>query len=227
MVTRYASAPGMMCGDHLPSSRRAEQNMAMPAMRHRWTTADVRALIDESRAWPRYELLGGELVVTPAPAPVHQVAVSELMALLRAYVLDHDLGVILASPADLELRPGTISQPDFFVVPFASHERPEGPVAWSVVTSLLLAIEVISPGSVRIDRVEKRDHYLSAGVPEYWVVDLDARLVERWRPDRENPELLRATLEWRPRGAPAPLVMDLLALFDTISRTARRIGVGR
>ena len=37
--------------------------MSMPAMRHHWTTVQVRALMDESRHWPRYELLGGELLV--------------------------------------------------------------------------------------------------------------------------------------------------------------------
>ena len=40
--------------------------MPMPAIRRRWTTADVRSLTVEHRPWPRYELIAGELVVTPA-----------------------------------------------------------------------------------------------------------------------------------------------------------------
>jgi hypothetical protein len=55
----------------------------MPAMRHRWTAADVRALISESPTHrPRYELIDRELIVTPAPAPIHQIAVAEFLLLL-------------------------------------------------------------------------------------------------------------------------------------------------
>ena len=56
----------------------------MPAIRRRWTTAEVRSLMDESRAWPRYELIGGELLVTPAPRGTHQLVVVELVVLLRS-----------------------------------------------------------------------------------------------------------------------------------------------
>jgi Uma2 family endonuclease len=58
----------------------------MPAIHRHWTTTDVRALMDESRAWPRYELIAGGLLVTPAPGTPHQFAVTELLILLAAYV---------------------------------------------------------------------------------------------------------------------------------------------
>jgi Uma2 family endonuclease len=60
---------------------------------------------------------------------------------------------------------------------------------WGDFKRLLLAIEIISPSSVRIDRIIKRDFHLDAGVPEYWIVDLDARIIERWTQGRESPEV--------------------------------------
>ena len=191
--------------------------MAMPAIRRRWTTAAVRALIDESRQWPRYELIGGELLVTPAPGAAHQIAIVELIALLHAHLQRERFGVVVASPADLELRSGTITQPDVFVIP--AHSIAGGDeLRWPDVKSLLLAVEVISPSSVRIDRVEKRDFYLEAGVSEYWVIDVDARIIERWTPSQETPVIVRRELTWSPAGT-GGLVIDVGALFERIAAT--------
>lgn len=186
----------------------------MPALAgHYWTTEDVRALIDESRHWPRYELLDGELLVTNAPAFAHQWAVSELLARLREYCRQHGIGDALVSPADLVLASESIMQPDVFVVPKALVSTAE-PMRWPMVTSLLLAVEVLSPSTMREDRVRKRDFYLANRVAEYWIVDLDARIVERWTPERERPDIRRAELVWRPREASAPFLLDVRAYFE-------------
>jgi Uma2 family endonuclease len=211
-----------MAGDHLPFSSPAEQTMAMPAIRRRWTAADVRELIDESRGWPRYELIDGELIVTPSPGWPHQISTSDILPILKAYIDQQGIGVTLAAPADLELQQGTITQPDIFVVPFPTTPKTARP-AKSVVDRLLLAVEVISPSSVRVDRVVKRDFYLNAGVPEYWIVDLDARMIERWTPERETPDVLRTSLLWSPAGAKAPLTIDLVELFQQIWSTHRKL----
>lgn len=199
--------------------------MGMPAIRRRWTTDDVRALMDESRAWPRYELIGGELIVTPAPGFVHQIAVTEILLLLGPYVVRENMGITLASPADLELQRGEITQPDVFVVPLETSPNPDGKPTWADVTRLLLAVEVLSPSSVRTDRVQKREFYMDAGVPEYWVVDVDARIVERWTPGRETPTVFRETLEWRPEGATTSLITDLGTMFERIWNAFRRIDI--
>src|SRR5687767_3144569 len=92
--------------------------MGMPALsKHRWTAADVRALMDTSRHWPRYELLDGELRVTNAPTLAHQWAVTELVRRLGDYCDREGIGMALVSPADIELVPESIMQPDVFVVP--------------------------------------------------------------------------------------------------------------
>ena len=164
---------------------------------------------DEVHHWPRYELVDGLLLVTNAPRPVHQIVLSLLMEQLLPYVRRHDLGRVLTSPSALGLEPNTVVQPDLFVVRAA-----DGPMRqWSQVTALLLAVEVLSPSTANVDRTRKRRLYQRTGVPDYWVVDADARLVERWTPADLRPEPVEDRLTWRPAGAAGPLVLDLPALF--------------
>ena len=99
-------------------------------------------------------------------------------------------------------------QPDILVVP-AGSLPPRG----TTVERVLLAVGVISPSSARHDRVRKRPHYQRVGVPEYWIVDDQARLVERWQPGDERPEILAASLRWEPEGASEPFVLDLKGYF--------------
>src|ERR1700730_17091006 len=86
LVMGERAQSGMLNGAPLPFSRRAEQTMRMPASARRWTADEVRALSDESRPGPRYELIDGELLVTPSPRPVHQIAALELARRLVDYV---------------------------------------------------------------------------------------------------------------------------------------------
>ena len=194
--------------------------MGMPASqlsdpRKRWTAEEVRALMDEARPSPRYELIDGELLVTPSPSPLHQRAVQRLARRLEDYIDYHRLGEVLISPADLELEPESIVQPDVFVVPPGSEPLLK---SWRAVRSLLLAVEVLSPSSARYDRVKKRRFFQRVGTPEYWVVDVDARAVERWRPGDERAELLDERLEWHPVGAGEPFTLDLVAFFARAHR---------
>ena len=204
----------------LPFPHAAEQTMGMPALRRRWTSDDVRDLIDESRAWPRYELIDGELIVTPSPGNPHQLFLSELHLAIAPYVDREALGLTYFSPADLQLREETITQPDLFVVS-AEPGTDDTVKDWSYIKGLLLAVEVISPSSVRTDRVTKRDFYMESNVAEYWIVDVDARLVERWTPDRETPLVDRGVLTWTPRDAQRSLIIDLPPLFDRVRERAR------
>ena len=98
-------------------------------------------------------------------------------------------------------------------MPFVEGRRPRG---WTEVRNLVLAIEVLSPSSARADRQVKRRKYLRHGVPEYWIVDLDARLVERWRPGDERPEILGQSLVWKPDPVAAPLEIDLSGFFRDV-----------
>ena len=96
--------------------------------------------------------------------------------------------------------------PDFVVFP------PAGAVTeWEELGAPFLAVEVLSPSSAKYDRGAKRVRYQDVA-SEYWIVDLDARLVERWRPGDQRPEVLREDMAWRPSDDD-PLLIDLRGLF--------------
>ncbi len=206
----------------LPNSLRAEHTITMPVTQRRWTADNIRFITREDHARPRYEVIDGELLVTTSFSIGHQLAAQELLYRLGVYLKQTRVGTVLMSPSELELRPDNIVQPDVFVVPrntpIAGEMR-----EWSDVKSLLLAVEVLSPETMRNDRVVKRDFYLDNGVEEYWIVDLDGDVFECWRPSQETPLLYREEIIWAPRGRD-PLVIDLAAYFDEVHDKGRRFG---
>ncbi|MGH7664320.1 MAG: Uma2 family endonuclease [Gemmatimonadaceae bacterium] len=176
-------------------------------------TADmVRDLTDESRPWPRYETVYGELLVSPAPRLWHQTIVTRLVLALGNYLAAQPVGQVLSSPSDISWGSDRLLQPDVFVVP-AEEART---LNWSRIRTLLLAAEVLSPSSIRADRFTKRRLYQEAAVPLYWVLDGDAHVVEIWTPDAQFPRAEREQLVWTPQGAQAPFTVDLEDLFGPI-----------
>jgi Uma2 family endonuclease len=184
----------------------------------RWTRERVRALRDKSTDGTRYELVGGALLVTPAPSGLHQEAVALLWAALRPYVQRQRIGLAGIAPRDVDFNTEETTQPDVFVVPLDEVDRYRGS---EPVSRLLLAAEVISPSSARGDRVDKREAYQRNGVPEYWIVDTAARVVERWHPTDDRPAILSDRLIWTPAGTTEPFVLDLVAYFAEVSGEGR------
>src|SRR5690606_25746310 len=162
----------------------------------------------------RYELVSGELVMTPAPRPKHQLAVYELEKLLERVLAGTGLGRVLHSPADISLGEDEILQPDLFVYRTATGRPLE---EWNDIQTLLLVVEVLSPSTARFDRHLKRLPYQRARIPEYWVVDLDAELIERWQPGDDRPEILTDRLAWQPPVAETPFELDLPAYFRSLT----------
>jgi Uma2 family endonuclease len=184
--------------------------MGMPAQQTVWTAEMVRSLPDDGN---RYEVLDGALFVSPAPSALHQRAVARLWAILDKYCRVTGVGEALISPADIEFSQHRVLQPDVFVVPLNDGRLIR---SWKEVRSLLLSAEVISPSTEKADRGEKRRILQDEEVPEYWIVDLDARIFERWRPDDERSEVLRETLVWRPVPSVSALEIDLDEYFTSV-----------
>lgn len=125
-----------------------------------FTRADLDAMPDDGR---RHELIDGVLVVTPAPGLGHQRVIGELYTLLRQACPD-GLEVLL-SPFDVALSDDTVLEPDLLVArtrDFTLRDLPVPP---------LLAVEVLSPSTRRVDQTLKRARLEAAGCPSYWLVD--------------------------------------------------------
>jgi Uma2 family endonuclease len=186
--------------------------MAMPQthpVQGEWTVEEMWRLPDDGN---RYEVIDGVLYVTPSPTDEHQDAVGVLFARLRQYLSPYAVAWVRVAPADVRFGSKRGVQPDVYVAPLVNGRRPHG---WQEITHLLLAVEVLSPSTAATDRGVKRRFY-QQHADEYWIVDLDARLIERWRPGDERPEILDGTLAWQPAGADAPLTVDLPAFFREV-----------
>lgn len=187
--------------------------MGMPDLRTGWTLDEVHALPDDAN---RYELIDGGLLVTPAPSYTDQRA-SLLLAERRARYAA-SLGIdVLCAPFAVRIKgPGEV-QPDLVAFP-----TPQDPLHMQFVdiSDLILAVEILSEATAHVDRGGKRRLYQRNGVQEYWIVDVARRLVERWRPGDEGPDVASDSFSWEPRAGANALSIDLVALFREIHREA-------
>jgi Uma2 family endonuclease len=131
---------------------------------------------------------------------------------LAAYLRRHPVGFALTSPADISWSADTLVQPDVFVADLAEVRA----LDWSRVKRLLLAVEVLSPTTSRYDRFTKRRLYQDVGVPVYWVVHPDRKVVEVWTPNDVKPVMHDDCVVWSPAGAAEPLRISLAELFRAI-----------
>ena len=149
--------------------------MAMRAGRVVLTYRDYAALPDDGR---RYEIHEGELSVTPAPGTRHQKISIRLAATLHHHVSARGLGEVFAAPYDVILSDPTIVQPD---IVFVANDRLGRISERGIEGAPTLVVEVLSPSTREADRDTKLRLYARHGVPWYWIVDPDARVVEVYR----------------------------------------------
>ena len=175
--------------------------MPMPLKVHRWTRADLARLPDDGN---RYEVLDGQLLVTPQARPPHQGIGVQLILALTPYLTEHRLGVALG-PAVVIFGKNEL-QPDVAVLPIQRSELPE---EWDAVPRPILVIEVTSMSTKRRDLGIKREAYQKLGIPNYWVVDRFARRALCWTREADEPTIVTDTLVWRPRAEIDPLAIPL------------------
>lgn len=150
----------------------APSPLERPKPRRLWTYAEMCAEFEETNL--PVELWDGEIIMSPSPKPSHQTVVVRLWEALKNHTEPRGLGRVFTSPLDVVLGPRRVVQPD---VLFIARER-LGIIGDHIAGAPDLAAEVISPGSWRRDRVDKKALYEQAGVKEYWILDPDAQTIE-------------------------------------------------
>jgi len=181
--------------------------MGMP-IRHYYTAADVLAMPDDGN---KYEVVHGELLVSPSPRPWHQFVLARLVHEVTAYLNRYPVGVG-APGGDLALSEDSLVIPDFLVCSLEEART----LTWARMTHPLLVVEILSPSSARNDRFTKRRLYQEVQIPLYWLVDADAKVVEVWTPESPFPVTEHEETRWQPEGAAEPLVIRLSELFREV-----------
>jgi Uma2 family endonuclease len=125
----------------------------------------------------RYEILDGELSVTPAPGTRHQTVLGNLHRLLANYVVANQLGKVFIAPTDLLLAPTTVVQPDLI---FIGNDRRHIITERAIEGPPTLVIEILSPTTHRTDRLIKAQLYAKHNVSNYWLIDPDQRTLEAY-----------------------------------------------
>jgi Uma2 family endonuclease len=172
-----------------------------------WTLEELHSLPDDGN---KYELLHGELFVTPAPTFDHETIIARLTALLVPFVMAHDLGYVYSGNS-------VITQGESELLPDLLLRQPAvAKTDWKSAPVPILVVEVLSPSTRRRDHEFKRPFYLDeVGVPEYWIADGDRRSITVMHPGAPSRALLDR-LTWSPPGVKAQLDNNLADVFGPL-----------
>jgi Uma2 family endonuclease len=183
-----------------------------PAVRE-WTYEEFARLPDDGN---RYEVIAGELYVTPGPETPHQVVSSRFHIELGIFTTrQHKLGEVLYAPVDVLFGEGDYLEPDMVVLlnehrHYRTRRGIEGPPD--------LVIEILSPSTASQDRGIKRERYAHFGVPEYWIIDPERRRVEVYRlqEDASRPTYVTDRLRWQPVEGGPVLELNVRELLSNL-----------
>ena len=176
---------------------------------------DPRVTYAELEQWPddgrRYELYGGEVIVVPAPLPIHQIVVLRVSEVLAQYAKQTG-GLALFAPLDIVFSEYDVLQPD--AVFFDRERRSQIDLAHAIRVVPTLVVEVLSRSTAARDCGRKRDVFAHYGVPEYWIIDPIVRTFEILRNDGGHFRPF-ASLEQRATISAATLA-DLTFSLETL-----------
>jgi len=186
--------------------------MEARSTRQRWTYAEFARL--PTSGTTRYEIIDGELVVTPSPSLRHQRIVGRLFRSLAGFAEENELGEAFVSPLDVLFAEGDYFEPDIL---FVRSGRDDVLTDRGIEGPPDLVVEVLSPSTEARDRGIKLDRYRFFDVPEYWVIDPDERIIEVWRlaEGASAPAVYGSadTLRWTPIESAATLEIHLSELL--------------
>lgn len=131
----------------------------------------------------RYEILEGEIFVSPSPMTKHQRISRNLLTILHRHVAQHKLGEVFSAPMDVVLSEINVVQPDLL---FVSHARKKIITEKNIQGAPDLIIEILSETSAEQDRTTKKQIYARHGVKEYWLIDPDHGTVEVYKLDTKR-----------------------------------------
>ena len=181
--------------------------MALAARVEPWTLEQLHRLPDDGN---KYELVRGELFVTPPPGDEHETILATLHEILAPFVSAHRLGHVYRPKAVMRFE-GSEVEPDLMVR--APHPDRRGEDSdWTRAPIPTLVVEVLSDATRRRDRNQKKALYLDAGVAEYWIVDGVERTITVVR--RAGETVVNDRLTWSPDGAASRLEFAVEQTFD-------------
>jgi Uma2 family endonuclease len=179
--------------------------MSMATRIKRWTLRELHSLPDDGN---KYEVVRGELFVTPAPTDEHETIAARLTDILGPYVREQGLGYVYHPRAVIRCK-GSEVEPDLFIR--QPHPNPKG--SWASAPTPILVVEILSESTRRRDCGPKRDFYIEdVGIAEYWIVDPEELTITSVRKG-EQDRVVRDRLVWSPAQAREPLLVRLRDVF--------------
>ena len=147
------------------------------------TYDDYRQLPDDGK---QYQIIGGDLYITPAPSPYHQEISLNLATILSNYVKQHKLGMVYTAPIDVVLSMTDVVQPDLVYI---AKNRLNIITKKNIVDAPDLVVEILSEHTETIDRQKKLALYEKHGVKEYWIADPAEKVIEQFVLKKEKLQL--------------------------------------
>ena len=148
--------------------------MTLRQQKVRYTYEDYAKTPDDVR----YQLIDGELILSPSPTFYHQVISANMFVQLHQWVVSNGTGNVVCAPMDVYFTETNLLQPDIL---FISEERMHIVEDRYVRGAPDLVVEILSPSTSRLDLGAKMGLYALHGVPHYWIADPDARTVRTLR----------------------------------------------
>jgi Uma2 family endonuclease len=189
--------------------------MGQQSSRARWGYAEFARIPGDRN---RNEVIAGEIYASPRPSPLHQRALIRVLSRLNGFVEEHALGNVFIGPIDVLFGEQDFIEPDAV---FVRQER-DGLISDRGIEGVPdLIIEVVSPATSHQDRVIKRELYAYFGVPEYWIIDYEAKQVEVYHMLRDplRPSSYTEKFKWQPYPGGPALILSVPDITIGFSET--------